>query len=210
MRRAAMGLHTILFGLVGACAPALPSHRDATIAVAYEMPGGIEPVAGASATKALVTATDGRTTDRDRIGVFKLDRIGGAIADAYGIQTLVIRASNDVPETVRIAVERNLKAQGFWIGAGGATARVEVLRFSADFPIRFLGWGVAATVELRISVQNTANSTVFTKTYSGAASESDSSQADITMSMSKALGDSVSQMVSDKDFQTALFTAQKP
>lgn len=192
------------FGLsLGGCAGpaaglAAAYNRDATISVVYQVPGGIEPVAGAPAARVLVSARDRRTTDRDRIGIRR---------DVFGTPMGIVRASYDVPEITRVAVEQNLKAQGFRIGPGGAIAQVEVLRCSADFPIRGFGWSVAATVELRMSVQNTVNTTV-TKTYTGAASESDSSQADFAMS--EALASSVSRMVSDKDLQTVRCTAQNP
>lgn len=173
-------------------------NRDATIGVAYEVPTGIGVVEGASAVKVNVTAADGRTTDPRRIGVLR---------DVFGIPMGVISVANDVPETARIAVEQNLKARGFWIGPGAADAQVEVLRFSADFPIRGFGWGVAASVELRMSVRTPAGTTVFTRTYDGAASEQDSAQAGIALS--QALGNCVSVMVNDKDFQATLFAAQK-
>lgn len=177
---------------------AMAYNRDATVGVTYEAPAEIGPVAGASAVKVHLTAMDGRTTDPKRIGVLR---------DVFGIPMGVISVANDIPETARIAVEQNLKAQGFWINPEGLNAQVEVLRFSADFPIRGFGWGVAATAELRMSVRTRDGATVFTKVYDGAASELDSSRANIALS--NALTNCVSVMVNDKDFQVALLTAQK-
>ena len=89
-----------------------------------------------------------------------------------------------------------------WTGtAGSNNAGAAIAAALSDVENRFLtGFPNDPSIQQWLRI-------VFTKTYDGAASESDSSHADIAMS--KALANSVSQMVNDKDFQAAFFTAQK-
>jgi uncharacterized lipoprotein YajG len=110
--------------------------------VPYQSQAVAAPVAGAGDVTVTVKAADARTTYQDRVSSKK---------NGFGMEMAPIVASNDVIETTRQAIEKELAARGFGISPGGATVTVEVVKFYSDYKIGF--WGADAVAEINLNVR---------------------------------------------------------
>lgn len=130
----------------------------ATIDVPYQPLGPTAPAPGAAGITVTVSATDGRTTNQDRVGVKK---------NGYGMEMAPIVASNNIPDTVAGAFQQELAARGFTIGANGVGLQVQLVQFYNDFKSGFLAGDAVANVAFNVEVMAPSGTIVFTKYYQG-------------------------------------------
>jgi uncharacterized lipoprotein YajG len=174
------------------------------IDVPYQTLGTATPVAGASMASVSVVAHDGRTVYQDRVSTKK---------NGYGMEMAPILANNDIPQTVGMTVEQELKAQGFQIGPGHAVLSVDVIRIYNDFKIGFFSGDAIADVEIHVTVRDPANSIVFVADYEGAGNEADvlmASGSNARAALIKAFQNTLNTLVSDHGLQAAILAAQTP
>jgi len=174
------------------------------IDVPYQQLGAVSTVAGASAGSVSVTAQDGRTSHRDRVGTKK---------NGYGMEMAPIVATNDIPQTVAGALEQTLRAEGYRIEPGHAALTVDVLQFYNDFKIGFFSGDALADVELSVTVRNPANAIVFTRTYDGSGKEADimmASGSNARAALIKAFQNCVNSIAGDQTLHAAIKAAQNP
>lgn len=173
----------------------------AEIDVPYAQGAPAAPVAGASGASVDVQTTDGRTTNRDRVGVKK---------NGYGMEMAPIVAKNDLPATVTDAFKTELTARGFRMGTGGADVQVTLVRFYNDFKAGFFSGDAVATVAFDVKLLGRNGGTVFSKYYEGNGIEPNIQLADgnnAKAALTKALTAAVASAVNDPDFITAVIKA---
>jgi uncharacterized lipoprotein YajG len=193
-----LSLFAVAF-LTSACA--LTTDR---IDVPYQTLATARPVAGASAASVSVVAHDGRTVYQDRVSTKK---------NGYGMEMAPIMANNDIPQTVGLAVEQELKAEGFQIGPGHAVLSVDVIRFYNDFKIGFFSGDAIADVEIHVTLRDPANSIVFVADYEGSGKEADvmmASGSNARAALIKAFQNALNTLVSDHGLPAAIMAAQTP
>ena len=176
----------------------------AKIDVPYERgSSAVVSVPGASNESVEVTATDGRTTYRDRVSSKK---------NGYGMEMAAIVANNDLPTSVREAFKQELSARGFRIGSPGANVQVEMVRFYNDFKNGFLSGDAVATVGFNVKVLTASGGIVFSKYYEGTGTEPNIQFAggdNARAALVKAFSASVNNVVSDPEFVNAVLTASR-
>ena len=183
-------------GLVCACALS-----ESKVPIDYIANTDVAPVAGAEAVSLSVTGVDRRTQYVDRISTKK---------NSYGMEMARIVAENDVVEVVRGGVERELKAQGYAIGAGGLSITVELLNFYNNYRIGFTSVGAVADVAVSLKVRNAAGTLIYSQLYD--ASNTDEvfmgSPSKAKESLQKALTVTTRKIVEDKALQQALLLSR--
>jgi|SRR4051812_18383910 uncharacterized lipoprotein YajG len=183
-------------GLLSACALS-----EDKVPVDYVPNTGVAPVAGAEAISLTVTGADRRSQYVDRISTKK---------NGYGMEMARIVATNDVVEVVRGGVERELKAQGYAIGAGGLSVTVELQNFYNNFRLGLVTGGAVADVALAIKVRNAAGTLLYSQLYDASISNDIfmASGTNAKASLEKALTIATMKIVEDKALQAALLSAR--
>lgn len=143
----------VFFICLGLPACALSVDR---IEVPYQSPTAWAFVKGADKVKFTVESSDGRTINRDRVGVKK---------NGYGMEMASIEAINDIPSTVGKAIEQELASRGFVIGAGGSRVEVQITRFYNDFKIGFFAGDAVAEVNLNVRVYGSDGRLKYVRLY---------------------------------------------
>lgn len=173
----------------------------AQIDVPYQPAAPAAQIPGASNASVQVTATDGRTTYRDRVSSKK---------NGYGMEMAAIVATKDVTVSVADAFRQELTARGFKIDAGGGTVQVELVRFYNDFKTGFFSGDAVANVAFNVKVVSPNSSISFSKYYEGTGTVPNIQIAggdNARDALVKAFTTSVNSAVSDPDFINAVLAA---
>lgn len=109
------------------------------IALNYTPQSGVSQIDGAQNASVLVTVSDQRAV-RDRVGSKK---------NGYGMDMAEIISTNDVAKVLEGALQTELTARGFKLGAGGAQVAVELSKCLNDFKTGW--WSGTAVAELVMS-----------------------------------------------------------
>lgn len=78
----------------------------------------------------------------------------GHKSNGYGMEMAPITSDNDVPETLRSAIESELTRRGFTIGRNGTTVAVTLTKFENRFKNGFWSGTAAAEVVMSVVVKN--------------------------------------------------------
>jgi uncharacterized lipoprotein YajG len=186
--------------VVAALASACALTED-KVPIDYIANTGVTPVVGAEAITLTVTGVDRRTQYMDRISTKK---------NGYGMEMARIVATNDVVEVVRGGVERELKAQGYAVGAGGVSVTVELQNFYNNFRVGLMSGGAASDVAIGIKVRNAAGTLIYSQLYD-ASSNNDvfmASGANAKESLQKALTLTTRKILDDKALHDALLSTR--
>lgn len=186
-----------LAATLGACA-----FTSETIDVPYQAAGPAPAaVAGAQRVAVAVSGKDGRLSDRDRISSKK---------NGFGMETAPILASHDVVETVRRAIESELAARGFAIGATGVPLTVEVTRFYNDFGMGVVTGDASAEVSFHLLVKGESGPPLYARQYTGRGRETGVmlfTGDNARLALVAALSDAVRQAAADRNLMSALLSA---
>lgn len=126
-----------------------------TITVDYIPPTGeAAAIPGAGNVTVAVTAIDERPQYRDRVSVKK---------NGYGMEMAPIRSTNNPVDLMKSALEQELAAHGFKIGAGGVTVRAQLLRFYNDYKIGMFSGDAVADVSLNLEVKDAAGRVAYSR-----------------------------------------------
>lgn len=186
-----------LCAAISACALTTDS-----IDIPYQPAAHASPVAGADSVTVSVAGSDGRTTYRDRVSSKK---------NGYGMEMAAITASNDIPDTVRSAVEQELAARGYKIGPKNVQVSVEVVKFYNDYKTGFFSGDANAEVAFNVKVARPDQSLVFSKYYSGSGTEPNvqlANGSNARAALIVALRAAVASLVNDPDFLHAVTAAR--
>lgn len=156
-------------------------------------------VSGASAVQVNVVTSDARTTNRGRIST----KLNG-----YGMEMAAIRSQGEVTDIVRGALESELKARGYGLGAGAGGPRVNaaVETFYADFDVGMLAGKAKGDVKLTASVAAPGGAERYRTTVTGHAEKSVqlASGKNAAAALSEALADALRKLFGDQAFLQAL------
>lgn len=183
-------------GLLAACAI-----TEDKVPVDYVANADVARVVGAEAISLTVTAADRRTQYVDRISTKK---------NGYGMEMARIVSTNDVVEVVRGGVERELKAQGFAIGPGGASITVELQNFYNNFRVGFASGNAVADVALALKVRNAGGALVYSQFYDASISTDVflASGENAKAALEKALTAATRKILDDRALQEALLATR--
>jgi uncharacterized lipoprotein YajG len=127
-----------------------------TIDIPYQPVSTAASIPGASVETVSVTATDMRTTYRDRVGTKK---------NSYGMEMAAIVPAVDPTVSLTNAFEQELKARGFRIGPGGVSVKIELVRFYNDHKVGFFTADAVANVAFNIKISGPDGRSAFSKFY---------------------------------------------
>lgn len=163
------------------------------------MPGAARaPAPGAAAATVAVSASDARTSYRDRVSSKK---------NGFGMEMAPIVATNDIAQTVRAAVAQELQAEGFVIGPGGLEVAIDVVKFYNDFKTGIFAGDAVADVTLNLKVLRPDRSVAFAKLYAGEGKEENiqlASGENARLALIRALHSAVQNLVGDAELTAAL------
>ena len=186
-------LWLILASVVSGCAL-----TTEPIDIPYTPSAARAPAPGATAVTVAVSASDARTSYRDRVSSKK---------NGFGMEMAPIVATNDIVQTVRAAVAQELHAEGFAIGPGSLELAVEVVKFYNDFKTGVFAGDAVADVTLNLKVLRPDRSVVFAKLYTGEGKEENIQLAtgeNARLALIRALGNAVQNLVGDAELTAAL------
>ena len=172
--------------------------------IPYHGPANQSVVAGANTAKVQVVAIEARSVNKDRVSVKK---------NGYGMEMANIVATNDIPQTIGSAVERELSSLGYTVGTGGCRVDVEISRFYSDFKSGFFSGDAVADAAVNVKVFGVDGKIAYAKSYVGNGIEPDiqlASGSNARAALMKAMSDVVGNIVNDKQLQAAILAAQPP
>ena len=196
MRRALLASAVVC--LIAAC----DTVRDQTASIDYVPASTTAVVPGAQNVTVSVVAVDKRSGAKNQLSVKK------------GVAAAIVYAGNDVIDVVRSAVERELKAQGFVIGAGGFTLTVDVENFYSDFRANAsMFMNANGDVSLSLRVRDAAGATRYRQHYQGVSQLGpvyNESAEKVKTTLEQALASAVDQITADKVLQASLLSTRAP
>jgi uncharacterized lipoprotein len=157
-------------------------------------------IPGAQTTMVEVEVTDSRR-QRDRVSAKK---------NAYGQERGAIVAEEDVPTTVRQAIEAELGNRGFILAAPGVGIVVELQRFWNDFELGFWSGTASAEVSLIVQVKRRDGAIAFVRAVRGRGVEPHvqiNGGHNAKAALDRALKDAVGPLMSDEAFLAAVVRA---
>lgn len=172
-----------------------------SIDVPYQSITNRTSVQGASSVTVQVVSTDGRTTNRDRVGCKK---------NGYGMEMAPIIASNSIPGAVQDAFTQELTERGFKLGPKGVTLNVQVEDFYNDFHPGFFAADAVSTVAFNVEIVTPGNHIAFTRYYSGTGDDPNiqiMGGDNARDSLIKAFQSAVASAIADPAFLSALVAA---
>ncbi len=175
-----------------------------TIDIPYQPVSSAAPVPGAAADTVAVSAVDMRTTYRDRVGTKK---------NGYGMEMAAIVPAVDPTVSLTDAFDQELKARGFRIGPGGASVKIELIRFYNDHKVGFFSADAVANVAFNVRVSGPDGKSAFSKFYEGDGTEANNLTVgadNARAALIKAFAAGVNSAVSDPDFIQAVMAAGGP
>lgn len=171
--------------------------------LAYKPQTNPVAIGGAESVKVQVTASDGRASNRDRIGVKK---------NGYGMEMAAIVARQDVPKIVAQAIEQDLKARGFRIGKDQVFVLVDVNKFYNDFKMGMFVGQAVGEVMLNVQVMNASGKMFYSKAYPGEHTVPDimiMNGSNAKEAVEGALGNALARMMGDQYFVQSVIEAAR-
>lgn len=169
------------------------------IDLAYTVPAGIQAEAGATAVTVDVQVTDQRI-DKTKVSSKK---------NGFGAEMAPILANEDVNVTVRRAIEQNLAARGFKLGASPASVQVAagLSRFYNDHKPGFFAGDAVADLNLAVTVRGRDGSVVYTRQLLAQGTEPNiqlMTGDNARLALNRALDNGMKQLFEDRAFIAAL------
>lgn len=112
--------------------------------IQYHSETATNPVPMAQNIIVQVNATEGRTSDFDKVSVKK---------NGYGMEMAPIISRQPLPDLVKSAIEDELRKEGFKIGPGKIYVDVELDKFYNDFKIGFFSGDAVSEVIITCQVK---------------------------------------------------------
>jgi uncharacterized lipoprotein len=185
----------LIFLLMSSCAV-----TQEHINVGYEPQTGVSRVLGAESTTVQVEVEDQRTT-KNHVG---------HKSNPYGMEMAEIIADNDIPQTIKSAVESELTDRGFALGANGAVIVVQLIKFENVYKNEFWSFSAVGKVTLRVTVKRSDGTDAYTNAIYGQGVNSGvqiSGGQNVRIALEAALKNAITTLFSDNDFLNALSVA---
>jgi uncharacterized lipoprotein len=172
------------------------------ISINYSPQTNVIKVAGAELVAAAVQVSDLRAA-KDRVGSKK---------NGYGMEMAAIVANEDITDTVRNAVEAELKQRGFTVGPGDLLLSIQVIRFQNDFKVGFWAGDAIAELMLETQLRKSDGAIVYSKVISGDGAKMNiqlASGSNAKVALEGALRSAMERLFGDPVFIDALLKSSK-
>jgi uncharacterized lipoprotein YajG len=176
---------------------------QASVSLSYVPQTDVSKVAGAEKVSVAVEVSDVRAI-KDKVGAKK---------NAYGMDMASIVAQEDVPETVKKAIEVELENRGFHMAASNLTVVAELNKFYNDFKIGFWAGDAIAEVTMNIQVKNAGGGIVFSKLITGEGTKPNiqlASGSNAQVALDAALNAAVANLFQEPAFVASLVKSANP
>lgn len=167
--------------------------------IQYSPQMGVEQVPGAQNVVVNVKVVDQRR-DTSKVSSKK---------NGFGMEMAPIVANEDVAVTIRRAIEEELKARGFKLGADAATVKIaaDLTRFYNDFKIGFFAGDAVADLNMVVSVRSAQGNMLYSRHLSAQGVEPNIQLAlghNAQAALNKALESGIKMLFEDQAFLEAL------
>lgn len=167
--------------------------------IQYSPQMGVEQVPGAQNVVVNVKVVDQRR-DTSKVSSKK---------NGFGMEMAPIVANEDVAVTIRRAIEEELKARGFKLGADAATVKIaaDLTRFYNDFKIGFFAGDAVADLNMVVSVRSAQGNMLYSRHVSAQGVEPNIQLAlghNAQAALNKALESGIKMLFEDQAFLEAL------
>ncbi len=174
------------------------------IELKYPPQSNVAPVAGANAVRVQVQVSDQRA-DKAKVGSKK---------NGFGMEMAPILATEDVGVTVKRAIEQELQARGFQLGAKDSLVNVgaEVVRFYNDHKNGFFAGDAVAEINLAVRVTSPSGAVLYTRNVAAQGLEPNiqlASGDNAKLALDRALVNGMRALFEDQAFIEALLSATK-
>jgi uncharacterized lipoprotein YajG len=171
------------------------------VVLSYDPQPDVEKIKEADSVKVKVEISDVRSI-KDRVSSKK---------NSYGVEMAAIIAQNDVAETLKKAIEVELKNRGFDLTEGSVLVFVELTRYYNDFKTGFWTGTAVAEVLMNVQVKKPDKSILYSKMIAGENSHTVqiASGKNAKYVLDAALKDAMSKLFGDPSFIDSLFKASK-
>jgi uncharacterized lipoprotein YajG len=172
------------------------------VVLSYDPQVNVEKIKEADAIKVKVEISDARTM-KDKVSCKK---------NGYGMEMAPIIARNDVAETIKNAIETELKNRGFNLTEGSVLVFAELTKYYNDFKTGFWSGRAVAEVVMNVQVKKPDYSIIFSKIIAGESTISNlqlASGKNAKIALDGALKDAVLKLFSDPSFIKSILKASK-
>jgi uncharacterized lipoprotein len=171
------------------------------VVLSYDPQVNIEKIKEADTVKVKVEISDVRTI-KDKVSSKK---------NSYGMEMAPIIAQNDVADTLKKAIEAELKNRGFELADGSVLVLAELNKYYNDFKTGFWSGRAVAEVVMNVQVKKPDNSIFYSKMIAGENSHTVqlASGTNAKFTLDGALKDAISKLFNDTSFMDSLFKASK-
>ena len=171
------------------------------VVLSYDPQVNIEKIKEADTVKVKVEISDVRTI-KDKVSSKK---------NSYGMEMAQIIAQNDVADTLKKAIEAELKNRGFELADGSVLVLAELNKYYNDFKTGFWSGRAVAEVVMNVQVKKPDKTILYSKMIAGENSHTVqlASGKNAKITLDSALKDAISKLFNDTPFMDSLFKASK-
>lgn len=173
-----------------------------SIDINYTPQADVKTIDGASNVQVNTSVNDNRL-DKGRVSCKK---------NGYGMEMAPILCNQEISDTLRSAIDEELKNRGFQIGSGNVVVDVELNKFYNDFKLGFWSGSAVADVQMNVKVKDRAGNVLYTETIQEqnvAKGVQIMNGNNARMSLEAVLDKTVRQLFEKTAFVDALFKAAK-
>jgi uncharacterized lipoprotein len=165
----------------------------------YNQPAEVSRIAGASHVSVNVQVTDQRP-DKSKVSSKK---------NGYGMELAAITAAEDVAVTIRKAIEQELQARGFQLGAEAAHVKIatDLTRFYNDHKMGFFSGDAVADLIMAVTVTGENGTQLYSRQIVAQGIEPNTQLAtgnNARLALGRALENGMKLLFEDKAFLSAL------
>jgi len=122
--------------------------------IVYSPQADVKTIDGANSVEVNTSVNDNRL-DKDKVSCKK---------NGYGMEMAPILCNQEVSDTLKDAIDAELKNRGFQIGSGNVVVDVELNKFYNDFKVGFWSGSAVADLQMNVKVKDRAGNILYTET----------------------------------------------
>ncbi len=171
------------------------------VVLSYDPQTNVEKIKGADAVQVRVEFSDVRMV-KDRVSCKK---------NGYGMEMAPIIAQNNAAQTVKNAIEAELKNRGFHLTEGSVLVLAELNKYYNDFKLGFWSGRAVAEVVMNVQVKKPDRSILYSKMIAGESSHTVqlASGKNAKIALDGALKDAISKLFGDPLFIDSILEASR-
>jgi uncharacterized lipoprotein len=171
------------------------------VVLSYDPQTNVEKIEGAGTVKVRVEFSDVRTV-KDKVSCKK---------NGYGMEMARIIARNDAAQTVKNAIETELKNRGFNLTEGSVSVFAELTKYYNDFKLGFWSGRAVAELVMNVQVKKPDRSILYSRMIAGENGPTVqlASGKNAKIALDRALKDAISKLFDDASFIDSIFKASR-